>query len=302
MPPASSAPARFALSPVSRVLVGLAAAAAGAAVLASARLEALETRTLLPPEPEAAPLVGRHVARMAALGYTDFAADLAWVQAVLYYGSHWVVGSDLRWLDHYIETTIDLDPSFRHVYQWAGVVTMYNARRITNRSVEASTFFLKRGYERFPDYWEFPFMIGFNYYFELQTKSPGQKKAWQRMGAEYFRAASLLEGAPSWLGLLAVSSLDKFAERRMAVLHLQELLDATDDPKLRRELERRLTALEDETTARERLRLDAAFRRAHLAAFPYVPSALYGLLAPQTDAPSTVRTAFEATLPPAGEP
>jgi hypothetical protein len=291
------------LSKPSRTLLAGAAAVAGVTVLLALRLDLLQQRTLEAPAGESAPLIARDTVRLLALGYTDFGADLAWIQALLYYGSAWVYGSDMGYLDDHIETTILLDPSFRRVYQWAGVATMYNAAHITNRAVMASTHFLARGRERFPDYWEFPFMIGCNYYFELQTKSPEQKKSWQRIGAEYFRAASLLPGAPDWVGMLAISSLDKFAERKLAVLHLQELLDQTEDPKMRRELEARLMRLEATADARSRLRADAVLRRAHRRDYPYLPGALYELLGgPGDGRDRTVRDAWDEVTGPAAGP
>jgi len=290
------------LTKPSRTVLAVAAAVAGIALLLAVRLDLLDRRTLEAPAGASAPLVGRDAVRLLALGYTDFAADLSWVQALLYYGSAWVHGSDMSYLDDHIETTLLLDPSFRRVYQWAGVATMYNAARITNRAVMASTHFLSRGRERFPDFWEFPFMIGCNYYFELQTKSPEQKKSWQRIGAEYFRAASLLPGAPDWVGMLAISSLDKFAERKLAVLHLQELLDQTEDPKMRRELEARLMTLEASADARARLRADAELRRAHRRDYPYLPGALYELLGGSGDARDrTVRDAWGEVVAPGPE-
>jgi hypothetical protein len=125
--------------------------------------------------------------RLIALGHSEVAADLVWIRALSYFAVHFGLDRDYRWLESYIETIIALDPNFRMIYQWAGVVTMYGGQRIDNAAVEASNRFLLAGHERYPDEWIYPFMLGCNYRFELRPETEEQAAEWRIQGAQYLR-------------------------------------------------------------------------------------------------------------------
>ena len=145
--------------------------------------------------------------RVMGLGHTQMMADLIWIQALSYFGSHFVADREYRWLERYVETVIELDPDFRKIYHWAGIVVMYGGQVIDNEAVRTSIRFLELGVERFPDDWDLNFMLGVNYCWELAPESEQEARELRLIGARYLRQAAALPGAPSWLALSARKNL-----------------------------------------------------------------------------------------------
>jgi len=101
--------------------------------------------------------------------YTGVAADLAWIQVLLYYGRHIVGDQEFPWLDRMIETALDLDPRFTGAYRWASSTATWRTR---NRGIPNDTqlwlanHYAELGMRRLPDNWEFPYLIGSNWYYD----------------------------------------------------------------------------------------------------------------------------------------
>jgi hypothetical protein len=184
----------------------------------------------------------------------------------------------MRWLDRYLDTIITLDPSFRRPYRWAGVITLYNGRVITNDMVRASNHYLELATERFPRDWEFPFMLGCNYLNELKPSRPEQKDEWRRIAAEYIRRAAVLGGGPTWLPLLAASIYTREGETDLAIRHLEEMYASSEDPTVREQIRARLAALQKSGANERRERARAEFERRRKAWAPYAPADLYVLV------------------------
>jgi hypothetical protein len=153
------------------------------------------------PEPRALEVIG--------LGHREMMADLVWLRALSYFAVHFYLDRDFRWLDRYIETVIALDPRFRMIYQWAGVVVMYGGEGVTNDRVMVSNRFLEMGRQQYPDDWLLNFMLGCNYRYELRPETPEQREAWRLLGGTYLRRAAELPGAPAWLSLTALRTLEQ---------------------------------------------------------------------------------------------
>ena len=60
--------------------------------------------------------------RAVSLGRPMFMADVLWLRAISYFAVHFLGDKEYRWLDPLIDTITQLDPKFRKVYHWAGVV------------------------------------------------------------------------------------------------------------------------------------------------------------------------------------
>lgn len=156
-----------------------------------------------------------NVLKKLVLGYDNFVADLLWIKAVLYFAEHLVTDSKYTWLEHLIGVITDLDPLFERVYLWAGAAYIYNGAEITKESIDRSTHILKKGLNYIKDNWQFYFMIGFNYWFELRD---------YESGIDYITKASKLPGSPSNLKTLVASILKKTNKKEMAVDWLTEKL------------------------------------------------------------------------------
>ena len=123
--------------------------------------------------------------RAISLGHTELAADLVFIRALIYVGAELSQKGAQRWLENYLDTITQLDPSWKTPYRWAGVATMYNGRAITEADVRLSNHFLELGVRQFPDDWELPFMLACNYLFELHPTDEQQRLENRKIGGEW---------------------------------------------------------------------------------------------------------------------
>ncbi len=216
-----------------------------------------------------------------SLGHHELAADLVYLRAVLYFGTQVSMKGELRWLDNYLQTIIDLDPRWKTPYRWAGVATMYNGQAITRERILASNHFLKLGIEHFPSDWELPFMLGCNLLFELKAKDATEHARFTSEGADWIRRAALVGGAPPWAALLAATILRKEGREDAALRHLEQVYYSTTDERTRQEVHNRLLALKTSIDFEREARDRARFSAEKKATLPYVSDTLFALVGPR---------------------
>jgi hypothetical protein len=233
---------------------------------------ALERRSHFAAEEDVLFLPRSSALRALSLGHHELMADLVVIRALVYFGAQLTEKGDFRWFENYLQTAVELDPTWRAPYKWAGVATMYNGKAITNKSVLLSSHFLELGVKQFPSDWELAFMLGCNYLFELHSDDPAQRDAWQRQGADWVRHAAVVGGAPSWVPLLAATIMKKEGQDEAAVRHLEEVYLTTQDEKTRAEIKNRLVALKAKLDFATEERDRAAFIKAWKDNLPYAPA------------------------------
>lgn len=92
----------------------------------------------------------------ASLGYHEVAADLAWLQAVQYYGEHRQGGNDLAEFDHFLLAVNTLDPRFEHPYVFGAFVLAHE-----RADLPAALDLLRRGARANPESANLLFEMGF---------------------------------------------------------------------------------------------------------------------------------------------
>lgn len=127
--------------------------------------------------------------KVAVLGYRHIAADLIWLKAVQYFGDLKQTTGGFRWAYHATDVVTDLDPEFVLAYQAGGTVL-----GVWSGLMDESIALLMKGMKHNPNDWRFPFLIGYDYFYELCDPANG---------AKYFQMASTLPGAPAYLARLA---------------------------------------------------------------------------------------------------
>jgi hypothetical protein len=226
---------------------------------------------------EAVYLPATPVLRALSLGRTTFMADVLWLRALSYFAVHFQGDKEFRWLDPLIRTVLELDPEYRKVYHWAAVVVMYG-RGINNASVLASNRLVEAALDRFPDDWEFHFLLGCNLTFELKSADAEQVAEWRKRGAEHITIASTMEGAPQWLPLTAAGIHSKVGQQELAIRHLEDVFLRTESDELREQLAA-LISEKKSAHALIKLRSDRkSFLDAWRGSFPYMPPTLFGLV------------------------
>ena len=166
------------------------------------------------------------------IGFDNFVADLLWIKAIGYFGSHYLTDRSYKWLYHILDLITTLDPLFRYPYEFGGIVLA-----LEGGNPEQSTAIMKKGIEHYPEYWRLHFYIGFNYfYYHKDLKN----------GSYYITKAAQLPGHPRYLPKLAASLLTQSGEKETALSFLKQLYENTDDEWLKNQIKMKMDALEAE--------------------------------------------------------
>ena len=141
---------------------------------------------------------------VASLGYRPAAADLAWLQAVQYYGEHRQGGNDLQEFEHFVAAVQALDPRFEHAAVFGSVVVATE-----KNDLPGALAILRRSARANPDSPLCLFEMGFLTYVQggdlkqalaylrLSGQRPGGRERAQRFAAFLNRKMGRLE--TSWL-------------------------------------------------------------------------------------------------------
>jgi hypothetical protein len=171
---------------------------------------------------------GAHL-RPAVLGFDLVTADYFWLKTIGYFGGHYMADRKYPWLAHILNLVTDLDPRYRVVYYFGGLVLAVEASQ-----VDESTALLKKGMKNLPEVWKFPFFVGFNYlYYKGDAAS----------AAEYISRAATLPESPEYLPRLAASLYARSGRTDAAVAFLQTMERTVDDERLRGNLRRKIEDL-----------------------------------------------------------
>lgn len=156
------------------------------------------------------------------LGYDQLIADLLWIRAVNYIGTHYITDRYYPWLYHILDIVTTLDPKFIQPYMIGGVILSWETNQIDN-----SNKLLIKGMEHNPDVWQFPFYLGFNHFYYLNKYDEA---------AKYISIASKLPGHPAYLPLFAATLHSKSGDIQTAITFLREIYKNTTDENIRKEI------------------------------------------------------------------
>ena len=165
-------------------------------------------------------LVSGKIVKPLTLGFDQLIADLLWIRAVNYFGSHYITNRYYPWLYHLLDIVTTLDPKFIKPYMVGSIILATEAEEIDN-----SNKLLMKGMEHNPEVWQIPFYLGFNL-FHYQNK-PDE-------AAKYIKIASELPGHPVYLPLLASTLHSKSGDIQTAITFLREVYKNTTDENIRR--------------------------------------------------------------------
>lgn len=165
-----------------------------------------------------------------ALGFDNLLADVLWIRAVVYFGGHYMTDKRYPWLYHILDLVTTLDPKFEMPYEFGGIVLAMD-----EKAVSKSIAILRKGIQHHPNYWRFPFYLGFDYFYLL-----GDFKT----AAGYMELAAQLPGCPPYVPRLAASMKYKTAGPAIALHFLKEIQDHTEDTRIKEEVSRKIKELQ----------------------------------------------------------
>jgi tetratricopeptide (TPR) repeat protein len=219
----------------------------------SAGLQVLrDSRYPLPSSDEETLYLSRRATGHLVFTHRSLAADLYWIRAIQYFGSHNQsaqreaaaylppppalaanpVSFDL--LYPLLDITTTLDPRFNIAYRFGAIFLSESYPHGPGRPDQAVQL-LEKGLQTSPDKWQYWHDIGFVYYW---TKHDYRKAA-----AAFARGAEI-PGAPWWLRSLAATTLVKGGDRVASRLLWQQLLETANNEYARNAARNKLRQLD----------------------------------------------------------
>jgi hypothetical protein len=168
---------------------------------------------------------GEHL-RVAVLGYHHVVADLLWLRAIQEMGERKITEEAGGWLASALDVITTLDPHFVSVYQVGGIAltTLVTMPHLSNKLLE-------KGMQYNPQVWQLPFLLGFNYYFDLYN---------DQKAAEYIGRAATLPGAPDYLARFAAKLYVSARTPQVALELLAQVYTKSTDENVKEVLEQRI--------------------------------------------------------------
>ncbi|MBW2605535.1 MAG: hypothetical protein JRE28_14700 [Deltaproteobacteria bacterium] len=177
----------------------------------------------------------KEIVKFLCLDHRGFAADFFFIKVNLHSGSlMWKPLSfqfDSEWAYGMMETITDLDPNYYVAYLFSGMGLIHNFN-----DVNLARPILEKGMKVFPQSWELPFWLGYDYYVYLEEYALAGEYLWQ--------AAQKPDSPKRFLALL-LSVFRKGGSYEKALWALSALLDGTHDKGLRMVYEKKLVQLQN---------------------------------------------------------
>lgn len=198
--------------------------------------KATEEVSALPRHEESAYVLPSPLLAITALEFDGLASDFMFLKVLVFFGGtlgrkeipkvrEWEWG----WFYKVLDVSSDLDPYFFDPYYFGNAILTWDAGMIR----EANLLLEKGSRYRDRD-WLLPFYLGFNHFYFFQDS----EKA-----SEYLMESSRRPGASPITVSLATKLAHKAKRTETAIIFLEQILEKTEDARLRKEYETRLDGL-----------------------------------------------------------
>ena len=196
--------------------------------------------------------------------HRPLAADLYWIRAIQYFGSHAQAAQagqrvDFDLLYPLLDITTTLDPRFNIAYRFGAIFLSEQYPHGAGRA-DLAIALLKKGLETQPGRWEYWEDIGFVYYWTLRD---------YRKASDAFQHGADVKGAPWWMRSLAATMLVRGGDRNTSRLLWTQLYETANNEYARSAALNKLMQLQ---AIEDIERLQAAFDRVLLRGLPSEPT------------------------------
>lgn len=264
-----------------RKTLSVATLLAGAVGLGALSSQLRSERSNWPAEEHYISLPDPQSARVRALGYNELVSDLRWCQMLVYYGTGLAESTDFRYLAKFIHNIIALDPKFKKLYRWAAyAVTITAESRVSSdqEDYKLSLQIADRAMLEFPEDYEFPWIAGNTYYFDMKSDDANEQRAYKERGAELLEIAMNRPNAPKDLATKAASFRSKLGQKEQAKANLMQQILTTDDPVAQATMLRSFSFYADAELAEELQAATELFTNQRNSFQPKVPADIFVLI------------------------
>lgn len=163
--------------------------------------------------------------KQTALGYDQAWADLLWFRTIGYYADQVTEVGKFTYLYHMLDIITTLDPKWLYPHMFGGITLSLDLDR-----PDLANKLLEKALVEHAGNWKVPFLIGFNAYFGMGDA---------RTAARYIEQASRLPDSPAYLKGFASRLHVMGGGKDRALQFLKEVIQQTEDPALKEQLEKR---------------------------------------------------------------
>lgn len=184
-----------------------------------------------------------------SVGYNSFFGDLLLAQALIYFGRHYYEQErqfSYPWLYHLFDVVTDMDSHNKEAFLMGG-------RLVAMVDVEKSAVLLQKGMKHHPNYWKFPHLIGYNYFYYLDD---------YYNAAKYYEIASKMPGHPPYVPSLSGKFYRDVGKFEEAIRVLKNFYKTTEDERLKRDFKEdieRIQELIDQTKDKIRVFVEKVY-------------------------------------------
>lgn len=172
--------------------------------------------------------------RPLCFGRARLVADLAWLQAIQYYGAHRLSDRRYPFTHTLFQTMVGLDPQFENAYVLGALILDQDVGR-----TDAATALLEEGIRANPESWRLAFELGFLHYSHaVHPASADEAGPHLAAAVRRLRQAGSLPGAPETVGRLAAYAAGRAGDPELALLLWREALRHAPNDEVRRIAER----------------------------------------------------------------
>lgn len=177
----------------------------------------------------------KEIIKLLSLDHCGFAADILFIKVNLHSGSlmwkplKFVFDSD--WSYGIMNLVTDLDPKYFTAYLFSAMGLIHNFD-----DVKRAKPIIEKGIQVFPDSWELPFWIGYDYYVYFND---------YHIASQYLWKASQKPDAPKSFLSLMINALKEKGDYKKALWALKSMHDETDDKNLKLIYAKKIVQLEN---------------------------------------------------------
>jgi tetratricopeptide (TPR) repeat protein len=185
--------------------------------------------------------------RRMVLSYDALAADVYWIRAIQHFGSARLGAQRYELLYPLLDLATSLDPRFNIAYRFGSLFLAEPPPGGPGRP-DLAVALLRKGIKEMPHKWHYYQDAGFVYYFRYRD---------YETAAAWFKRASEVPGAPSFLKPLAANTLAKGHDRQASRVLYQAIAETADNDFMRKDAIKRLrqlASMDDMDVLREMVR------------------------------------------------
>ncbi len=175
-----------------------------------------------------------------SMGHDGLIADLVLAKTLTYYGSHYSQRETFKFkhLRKLFFTAVEMDPLNKEAFLLAN-------NTLKDVNINDAMGILKRGMKHHPQYWKFPEMIGFNYFYNLND---------YHNAAKYYELAAQMPDHPPYVPSLSGKFYQESGRYEDALRVLYNFYGTTEDKLMKNSFKESILAVE-EKIRKQRFRL-----------------------------------------------